>query len=119
MEAKGREAQDRDGIWIIDAKANTVYANERMAEILGTTVTDLMGNPSFEYVFPKDRERARKLFERKKDGDSQPFYFHIRRKDGTPLAVDVQGTPMHSTDGEFIGVVGTFRVVESISARSF
>jgi PAS domain S-box-containing protein len=117
MEVKGREGQDRDGIWIIDAKANTVFANARMAEILGTTVADLIGKPSFEYVFPKDRERAQKLFERKEGGDSQPFYFHIRRKDGTPLAVDVQGTPMHSTDGEFIGIVGTFRVVESILAR--
>ncbi len=118
MTGEGREGQSRDGIWIIDAKANTIYANERMAEILGTTVDDLMGKPSFEYVFPKDRDRAQKLFERKESGDSQPFYFHIRRKDGTPLAVDIQGTPMHSTAGEFIGIVGTFRIVESIQART-
>ena len=106
------DRRERDGIWIIDAQANTLYANDRMAEILGTTVTELTGKPSFEYVFAKDAERARGLFSRKKSGDSEPFFFHLRRADGSPIAVDVQGTPMHGPDGGFIGIVGTFRVLE-------
>jgi PAS domain S-box-containing protein len=63
------DRRERDGIWIIDAQANTLYANDRMAEILGTTVTELTGKPSFEYVFPKDVERAQGLFGRKKSGE--------------------------------------------------
>jgi len=113
------DRRERDGIWIIDAHANTLYANDRMAEILGTTVTELTGKPSFEYVFPKDVERAQGLFSRKKSGDSEPFFFHLRRKDGSPIAVDVQGTPMHGPGGEFIGIVGTFRVVEGAAVRGF
>ena len=109
----------RDGIWIIDAEANTLYANERMAEILGTTVTDLTGKPSFEYVFPKDVERAQGLFGRKKSGDIAPFSFDLRRTDGSPIAVEVQGTPMHGAGGEFIGIVGTFRVIESAAVKGF
>ena|ERR1700704_4888178 len=113
------DRRGRDGIWIIDAQANTLYANDRMAEILGTTVTALTGKPSFEYVFPEDVERAQRLFGRKKSGDIEPFFFHLRRTDGSTIAVDVQGTPMHGPGGEFIGIVGTFRAVESAAVRGF
>jgi PAS domain S-box-containing protein len=57
-----------DGIWIIAANAITLYANSRMAEILGTTVDDLIGQPSFDYVFPEDLGAAQELFDRKKNG---------------------------------------------------
>jgi PAS domain S-box-containing protein len=43
-----------DGIWIVDFNAQTVYANQRMAEILGTTPAEMVGHPSFDYVFPED-----------------------------------------------------------------
>ena len=101
-----------DGIWIIDSTASTLYANAVMAEILGTTVTDLIGKPSFEYVFPEDADAAQKLFDSKQRGDPAPFHFRLRRKDGSAIWVEVQGTPMHNVSGEFLGIVGTFRVSE-------
>ncbi len=104
--------EQADGIWIIDSNASTLYANPTMAEILGTTVLELIGKPSFDYVFPEDVEAARKLFESKQRGEKSPFHFRLRRKDGTPTWVDVQGTPMHSVAGEFLGIVGTFRVYD-------
>jgi PAS domain S-box-containing protein len=75
-------AQGRGGVWIIDVNGITDFANYRMAEILGTTVVDLIGNTSFEYMFPQDTERTPRLF----DGERalQPFCLHLRRKDGSP-----------------------------------
>jgi len=52
----------QDGIWIIDANSNTAYANQRMAEILGTTAEAMIGEPSFVYVFPEDASAAQQLF---------------------------------------------------------
>ncbi len=101
-----------DGIWIIDAEAKTTFASERMAEILGTTPTELAGKSSFEYLFPEDVDAAQKLFESKIRGDSKPFHFRLRRQDGSSIWVDVQGTPMHNAAGKFRGVVGTFSVSE-------
>ena len=98
------------GIWIIDKTAHTVFANQRMAEILGTTVSELMGQHSFDYVFPEDIEAASRLFESKQRRDANPFQFRLRRKDGSSIWVDVQGTPMHDANG-MIGIVGTFRVI--------
>ena len=45
---------DRDGIWIIGADAKTTYANERIAEILGTSPSEMAGRDSFAFVFPED-----------------------------------------------------------------
>ena len=102
--------KSQDGIWIIDENAQTVYASERMAEILGTVPSEMLGQPSFTYVFPEDVSAAQRLFESKKRGDANPFHFKLRRKDGSAVWVDVQGTPMHNAAGVFRGIVGTFSV---------
>lgn len=104
-----------EGLWIIDADASTVYANSAMCEILGTEASELIGAPSFGYVFPEDADAARELFESKQRGGMSPFHFRLRRKDGSEVWVDVQGTPMHGAAGEFLGIVGTFRVAEEKS----
>ena len=99
-----------DGIWIVDVKGQTVYANQRMAEILGTTPAEMVGHPSFDYVFPEDVPAAQRLFDAKKRGDINPFHFRLRCKDGSAVQVDVQGTPMYNAAGRFTGIVGTFSV---------
>ncbi len=98
----------KDGIWIIDTDANTAYANERMAEILGTSPGQMIGQSSFAYVFPEDAQDAQRLFEGKRHGNTAPFYFKLRRQDGTAVWVHIQGTPMHNAAGEFSGIVRTF-----------
>lgn len=99
------------GIWTIDASGITTFANEAMAEMLHTTVDALIGRPSFEFVYPEDFEAARQLFDAKGRGDTRPFEFRIRRADDTPLWVSVQGTPMHDSAGNFLGIIGTFRAM--------
>jgi PAS domain S-box-containing protein len=99
-----------DGIWIIDAEGKTVFANDFMADILGTTPSELSGQDSFLYVFPEDLPAAQRLFATKQAGSRAPFHFKLRRADGSPIWVDVQGTPLHNAGGRFTGIVGTFTV---------
>ena len=99
-----------DGIWIIDGNAITLYASATMAEILGADPAALIGRPSFDFLFPEDADAAQRLFENKQRGDTNPFHFRLRRQDGSAIWVDVQGTPMRSAAGDFIGIVGTFSV---------
>ena len=81
-----------------------------MAEILGTTPSEMRGQPSFGYVFPEDIAAAQRLFDFKKTGNRAPFHFRLRRKDGSSIWVDVQGTPLFNAAGVFNGIVGTFTV---------
>jgi PAS domain S-box-containing protein len=107
----------KDGIWIIDSDARTVFANERMTEILGATLSEMLGQPSFAYVFPEDVPAAQALFEAKGRGNALLFRFKLRRKDCAAIWVDVQANPMHNAEGTFKGIVGTFTVSESDLAR--
>jgi PAS domain S-box-containing protein len=102
-----------DGLWIINADAKTVFASDHMAEILGTTPAEMKGEHSFDYVFPEDVAAAQRLFESKKRGDPAPFHFRLRRKDGSPVWVHVQATPMFNAAGVFTGIVGTFTISET------
>lgn len=106
------EHTHKDGVWIIDIDAKTVYANARMAEILGTSHSEMLGRASFAYVFPEDQNAAQSLFNFKKTGDADTFQFRLRRQDGTAVWVNVLGTPMHNAAGKFSGIVGTFTVIE-------
>jgi len=105
-----------DGIWIIDADGKTVFANEPMAEILGTAPDAIVGEDSFLYVSPEDLPAAQRLFASKQAGNPAPFQFRLRRKDGSYVWVEVQGTPMHDPTGQFTGIVGTFRVSDPPSS---
>ncbi len=67
----------QNGIWIIDTEAKTVYVNTRMAEMLGTTPSEMIGQPSFSYIFPEDLESAQRLFDFKKTGSADPFISHF------------------------------------------
>lgn len=102
----------KDGIWIIDSEAHTTFLNDRMAEILGVTQQDAVGEDSLAYIFPEDLADARRLFDAKKEGHAEPFRFRLRRGDGSAVWVDVQGTPMYNAAGVFTGVVGTFTVCQ-------
>ncbi|WP_162601751.1 PAS domain-containing protein [Occallatibacter savannae] len=101
-----------DGLWIIDAKGKTVYVNEDMADMLGTTSSDLLGTDSFMFVYPEDIDAAKLLFAAKAAGSRAPFHFKLRRVDGHPIWADVQATPMRNAAGQFIGIVGSFTVSE-------
>jgi PAS domain S-box-containing protein len=99
-----------EGIWIIDDRGNTVYANHRMGQILGASPEEMVGRSSFEFVFPEDKDDAQRLFAAKQRGDFEAFQFRLRRKDGSSTNVKAQGTPLRNASGEFSGVVGTFTV---------
>lgn len=101
--------KSQDALWIIDSNAVTIFANTAMAEILGSEVSTLIGRQSFDFLFAEDIPAAQKLFDAKAKGGRAPFHFRLKREDDSPIWVDVQATPMHNPDGQFIGIVGTFK----------
>ena len=81
-----------------------------MAGILGTTPAEMIGHPSFDFVFPEDVPAAQHLFEAKKQGDINRFHFWLRCKDGSAVPIDVQGTPLYNAAGRLNAIAGTFSV---------
>ena len=105
-----------DGIWIIDAKALTLYASQRMAEILGVSRATMLGQPSFKYVFPEDFDSGSWLFNGRYEGEVNHFRFRLRRADGSTIWVAIKMNPMRDPLGNVTGAIGTFQVVESANS---
>jgi PAS domain S-box-containing protein len=102
-----KQPDGQDGIWIIGADAKTAYANERMGEILGTSRSEMLGRPSFIYVFPQEVDAAQRLFDAKVRGDTKPFHFKLRQKDGAGCLGRCAGNSDAPRGGR---IVGTFSV---------
>jgi PAS domain S-box-containing protein len=49
----------QSGIWAVDTESRTIFANARMAQILGTTPEALQGRPASEFYLPSDIAEAR------------------------------------------------------------
>jgi len=54
----------QEAIWIVDAKANTTYANQRLAEMMGYTTGELVGCSVFDFVDDEDRMEGIEFLQR-------------------------------------------------------
>ncbi len=76
-----------EGIWVLDSEGIITFANARMAEILGTSATDLMGRTAEEFFFPADLSVERIRAQNVRRGHKEQFDRRIRRSDGAEIWV--------------------------------
>lgn len=95
----------QEGIWVVDAKGSTTYANRRMAEMLGTTVEDLLASSMFDFMAPEGREAAARQLELRRSGLEEQHEFRLRRRDGSTLWALLSTNPMVDGTGGFVGAL--------------
>lgn len=97
-----------EGIWLIDAQAQTLFINERMAQMLGYSIEEMSGHSVPEFVFPEDIAYTREHIGRNLQGVFEQFDFRFRRKDGSPLSVLACTSPVRDGHGAITGALGMF-----------
>jgi PAS domain S-box-containing protein len=98
-----------EGIWVIDGEGRTSYANQRMAEMLGCRLNELMGRSAFDFVFPEDRAKGETEFDLCKiDSGGRQIQFRYRKNDGTELWALVSSSVLIGSDGGAEGILGMF-----------
>ncbi|WP_408035104.1 PAS domain S-box protein [Tolypothrix bouteillei] len=97
-----------EGIWLIDAETQTLYVNERMAQMLGYTTEEILERTVLEYCFPQDILSACKHIGSNFQGKNEQFDFRFRRKDGKELLVLACTSPVRDGQGNIIGALGMF-----------
>jgi len=68
-------------------RGRIVDANSRMAEILRTSVPELIGRPVLDFVSPQSRDKVAMHMQ---SASEQPYEHVALRADGTPIPVEVQ-----------------------------
>ncbi len=92
-----------EGLWAIDADARTVYANETMARMLGTTVDELFRSSVFDFVDDHGAALARENIVRRQRGVSEEHDFEFVRRDGSRFCASIRTAPISGADGAYRG----------------
>jgi len=115
-EMKYRQLVDlaQEGIWAIDADANTTYTNPRMAEMLGYTLEEMMGRHLFSFMDERGKEIAQIGLDRREKGIKEQHDFEFLRKDGKRIYASLETSPMTDEAGNYTGALA---VVADITER--
>ncbi|MCG3162853.1 MAG: Sensor histidine kinase RcsC [Acidobacteria bacterium] len=97
-----------EGIWLVDAEANILYVNERMANLLGYKAEEINGRKVPEFCFEQDRTKAVERANANLRGDYQEFDFRFRRGDDSELHVRASTSPVYDAQGGVVGAMGMF-----------
>jgi PAS domain S-box-containing protein len=103
-----------EGIWAMDGQFVTTYVNERMAEMLGYTVNEILGKTIQSFMSGEDLADQQQKIEERMRGQPGSYERRFRAKDGTILTFAVSATPVMGNDGLF---QGSFAMVTDITAR--
>ncbi len=103
-----------EGICATDRNGTSTFINERMAEMLGYRVGDILGTSIFDFVFPEDLSAAMAKFIEVQSGPLAPFDFRIRAAGDSILWASISGSPLLNDDGLFVGIL---MMLTDITAR--
>jgi PAS domain S-box-containing protein len=95
----------RDGIWLLDADANTTFVNARLAEMLGYTSEEMLGKNLLEFMDEERKALARAHFAHRVQGEHEVHDFCFRRKDGRELWALVSASPLYDAQRQFSGAM--------------
>ncbi len=101
------------GIWV-SQDGRTRYANRRMAELMRTSIDDLLARSVLDFIEPESHDVVRERGRLGRDGRRQRFEVRLRRGDGSTFLAEVGTTPLRDTTGNYSGAVA---VVSDVTAR--
>ncbi len=115
-EARYRRIADtaHEGIWLLDAAGRTLFANQRMAEILRCRLNELQSDTILEFLDPAVRPDAERRLAAPVRRAPAQHDVRLHRRDGTELWAIVSSSAVTDDDGR---VVGTLAMVTDITER--
>jgi PAS domain S-box-containing protein len=113
-EAKYRRFLDTaiEGVWMVDENAHTTFANNRLAELLGYSLEEIMAKSYPDFLFPEDLMDYEANVLQRRQGLSQRHERRFRRHDGSTLWTIVASVPTIDANGAFLG---SFAMITDIS----
>ncbi|MCJ7532884.1 MAG: PAS domain S-box protein, partial [Anaerolineales bacterium] len=115
-EKKYRQLIDtlQEGVWLIDKDANTTFVNPRMAEMLGYTVEEMLGQYLFAFIDEKNKELMQRKLQRRRQGIKESYDFEFICKDGHTIYVTLASSPIMDESGNYQGAIA---VVTDVTER--
>lgn len=96
----------QEGIYLVDAETNIVFANKRMTEMLGYTFEEMCGRPLIDYIDEFIPAKTRQDFHKDQSSSEKPRDFRFRNKNGKNVWAMITSSPIYDDKGEFFGALG-------------
>jgi diguanylate cyclase (GGDEF)-like protein/PAS domain S-box-containing protein len=99
-------AAAQEGVWVVDADGRTLFANARMAEILGVSLEEVHTRSVWDFFEPASQQIVRAELERRRDGATGYYELPYLRRDGERRWMLISAAPLSDENGAHIGSVG-------------
>ncbi|MHB9129634.1 MAG: PAS domain S-box protein [Armatimonadota bacterium] len=103
-----------EGIWALDVDHRVTFVNQRLAEILGYDIDEMLGHPIFDFVDPAWRDDLAGHLEMRLQGAREVYETRLRCKDGAERWVIASATPIFDDQGH---PLGSFAMLTDITER--
>ncbi len=94
-----------EGIWEIDASAQTTFVNPKMAHMLGYAIEDMLGQPLSCFMDDEGRAIMERNIVRRQQGISERHEFKFVRKDGKHVWTTLATNPIFDAAGVYQGAL--------------
>jgi PAS domain S-box-containing protein len=107
-----------EGIVLADNDDVIKFVNKRYCEMLGYSRDELVGHIGFKVLLDEEMQKLiKKKNQDRMKGITDKYEIKMRKKDGTPIYLEVSGTPVYDNLGNVIGSLGVHSdVTERIKA---
>lgn len=103
----------REGIWEINAAAETVFVNPAMAAMLEYTVEEMQGRHLFDFMDERGRKISERNLERRERGIEEQHDFEFITRTGRRVITTMSTSPLYDADGNYSGALaGVMDVTE-------
>ncbi len=98
-----------EGIWTVNAQFQITFVNQRMAELFGYQIEEMIGQPAAFLMFEEDQPHfQRHMEEHLLHGKRERHEWRFRCKQGKTLWALFSATPIFNDKGSFLGSAGVF-----------
>ncbi|MDQ1510497.1 MAG: hypothetical protein QOG50_2341 [Actinomycetota bacterium] len=95
----------REGIWTVDAYGRTTFANRTMAEMLDTTVSEVLEGSMFDFVDDEMKAAAAENFDRFKSAGAVEHDVQLTTKTGRTVWTRMNTSPITDHLGTYRGAI--------------
>ncbi|MEA2478415.1 MAG: hypothetical protein QOJ07_337 [Thermoleophilaceae bacterium] len=92
----------REGVWLIDSESRTAFVNERMAEMLGYGVDEMVGRPIASLV---DGAWIKVRSDPGRTGEASQHEATLLHRDGSSVQVSISDDPLPTDEGKCTGAM--------------
>jgi diguanylate cyclase (GGDEF)-like protein/PAS domain S-box-containing protein len=94
-----------EGIWEVDAAANTTFVNPKMAEMLGYSIEEMLGLPLAGFMDAEGHAALERNLARRRQGIAERHDFRFTKRDGGELWTTMATNPIFDGAGAYIGAL--------------